>query len=209
MVAQIVEVVDVQTYYGQQVLNVYHFLDADGVADPAALIPVIDADVTPLLVPVQSTNIQHVALRWRLVYPAVGLIQEYTVSPAKNGTNTGQDAPASTAYSVKFTIGETVHLGGGTDTKRIRASGKRICGVNVLNESGNAVVGSAITTGIASWFAELLSPGEDNWVPVAVHLPFVKGVPQQPGTKYAPILGASAPGLGTQNTRKVLRGRTF
>lgn len=209
MVAQIVEIVDVQSYFGQEVLNVYHFLDADGAADPAALIPVFDADVTPLLVPTQGVALTHVALRWRLVYPTVGLIRDHTVSPPKAGTNSGTAAPSMLAYSLKFTIDETVHLGSGGSPRRIRASGKRICGVNTSDEDGNSVPGSGLPALFATWFAELLSPGSDNWVPVAVRMPFTRGVPQVPASAYAPIIACSNPGLGTQNTRKVLRGRTF
>lgn len=214
MTAQIAEIVDVQEQAGQEIQNVYHYVDPTGVADIAVLLSDYVADVLPLVRPLQHTSLSHTALRYRKVYPATTLMLEYTTGLPVAGTDASDALASADAASFKWTLGNpTVVLSGGF-TGHIKRGGTRLGGFSEGNASGNSC-GAGFITAAAAWFAELKDPGTDAWqlcvasFLIGNHVPH--GAPRarsQTVTSYTIVTGSSAPAPSTQNSRKVLRGRT-
>lgn len=207
MTTQVAEIVDVQHYAGQEMLNVYHFVDTSGVASIPTLVSTYISDVIPLMVGVQSSDLSHDAIRYRQVYPAATLTLTQAISPAIAGADsTGDNLASCDALSGAWTLGATVVLAGGF-TGHIKRGGTRTAGVRE-----NLVVGdvttSACNTSWAAWVAELLLPGTGPWQLCVAS--FLNGarVRQTTVQSYALVTGSSLPAPSTQNTRKVLRGRT-
>lgn len=212
MVASIVEIVDEQLLGGQQILNVFHYLSADGSGVEATLVTDYIDNVLPLVTQLQHEDLSHVAIRHRKVYPTDTLTSETPIVPPIAGVITGSDALASAyAISAKFLPGDTVVLAGGF-TGHIKRSGARIGGVAEGSFDGNALA-TGIAAEVQTWFAELQDPSEDgSWVLVVAS--FLSGNPptrtrQTTVQSYAILTGQINPAPSTQNTRKVLRGRTF
>lgn len=211
MAQKIVELIDVQLLESQQLLNVFHFVSEDGTGDEATLVADYIANVVPLVVELQHENLTHVAIRHRQVYPTDTLTSEDPISPPVAGVITGSDALASCdAISVKFLPGATTVLAGGF-TGHIKRSGARIGGIAEGEVVGNNLA-SGIAAEVATWFDELQNPNGGLWFLVVAS--FLSGNPptrvrQTTVQSYAPIIGEVNPAPSTQNTRKVLRGRTF
>jgi hypothetical protein len=206
MVAKVVELIDVQNYYGQEILNRYHFVDEDGVADEATLVSDYVTDVLPQMLGLQTADLSHTEIRHRQVYPTAELTVAYTTGFPIPGTASGaDDLPSFFAGSIKSQPGPTVVLAGGF-TGHIKRSGIRVAGIleNMVNSQG--FVSSQVTQ-YAVWLAELQDPGTDPWLLcVASYLNGAR-VRQPTVQSYAKIIGFSAPSPSTQNTRKLLRGR--
>jgi hypothetical protein len=208
VVANIWELIDVQDLAGQEVLNVYHYLDAAGTVEPLDLMDGFVTNTLPGIVQFQTNNLEHTALRYRRVYPSADLTQEYTVGlPVAGGLNTGDDEPSSTALSMKWGIGATVVLAGGF-TGHIKRGGMRLGGAKE-----SMIVGNDVASGVpAEWagtFPLIADPIGDASV-VLIVASFLNGarVRQHTVQSYSIVTGSSAPSPSTQNTRKVLRGRT-
>lgn len=207
MAAKVIQIVDVQSLFGQEILNVFHFVDPSGVGDPLVLCSDYVAHVIPAIKIAQVTGLTHTALRWREVYPTAGLTATYTTGLPIAGLNGGAAADSATAWSVQFLLGATVVLQGGF-TGHLKRSGCRIGGADASNMSGNSLPGSGILTAFSSWATNILNPGTDAFLLcVASYLDGAR-VRQPEVQSYALISSASAPSYSTQNTRKVLRGRT-
>lgn len=209
MVAKVVELVDVQQLRGQEVLTRYHYFDADGVADPAVLVADYITDVVPKFAAFQIPAIVHTAIRYRTVYPAVGLQREVGISPAYVGQwPDTQPVPSFVSYSIKWQISDTVYFT--ASTKHINRGGKHLPGVP---GAGIAVetdlVGGDIQALINTWFAEVKDPGTDPWQLIVAHAPATINKVPQVIQYYATVTGQSPASIGTQNTRKVIRGRTY
>jgi hypothetical protein len=221
MVAKIVELLDVQIMGGQECLTRFHYLDADGVADEAVLVADYITDVLPVVTPMQTLAVQHVAIRHRQVYPTAMLLQETPVSPTSQGTNTSQIGPDYGSISIKFGIGDTTYLTGGVPP-HIRKGGKHLPGLPA-NQAENTLLGGSWSTMVAAWFAEAQDPGTDPWQLVVASFELTrshsvntttvrtvtKATYSPTVTKYAPVLSAVGASASTQNTRKQLRGRTY
>lgn len=222
MAIKIVELIDVQLYRGQQCLSRYHYLDADGVASEGVLVSDYINDVLPLIRPIQSNELQHVAIRHRQVYPTATLVNETAIIPAVFGSNTGPGGPSYATYSLKWTIGDTTPLSG-AEPHHIKKGGKHLPGITEDQLGGDAGISPAAQALIVTWFNEVKDPGTDPWQLVVVSFEvsrshkvntpttetITKAVQSTVVTKYAPVTGASPASASTQNTRKVLRGRTF
>jgi hypothetical protein len=222
MPAKIVEIIDVQLIGGQQALSRYHYLDADGVADEAGLVGDFLEFVVPATAAFQTTQVQHVALRHRQVYPTALLVQEVPISPAVSGANGSAAGPPNASISIKFGLGDTTYLTGGTPP-HIRKGGKHFPGVDLLHMDPEALMDATYNALVATWFTQASRPVGDPWGLVVVSFELTRShtvdtaatrtitkAQQSPTvTKYAPVLSASVPSVSTQNTRKVLRGRTY
>src|SRR5690348_2103982 len=115
MVAQIVELLDMQTLNGQEVLTAYHFLDSTGALTPDNLAQNYQDDVLPEFAAFQSSDLFHHTLRVRRVSPTADLGLDHAITPTVPGTVTGtDDMPAFTTFSIKWTIGATVQVAGGS-----------------------------------------------------------------------------------------------
>lgn len=208
MVAQVIELIDEQVLFGQQVLNVFHYVDTTGVADPAVLVSDYINDVLPLVQGLQTTQLSHTAIRSRKVFPTADLVQETPIVPSIDGVETGDPLASCDAASGKWLLtAGTVNLVGGT-LPHIKRGGVRIAGMVEGNVVGNSVV-SGYTTAWAAWVAELLDPGTDAFLLCVASFLNASRVRQKTVQQYALVGGGSAPSPSTQNTRKVLRGRSF
>lgn len=207
MAVQIAQIVDVQSLNGQEILNVFHFFDSSGVASITTLCQDYVEDVVLAANAFQSTNLSHTSLRYRQLWPAATLTHTYTTGlPASGTISAGDDEPSSTALSMQFYIGNTVVLAGGF-TGHIKRSGCRMGGIREGYINGNGTAGGIVALTDA-WFAELLTMDSDGWVPCVVSMLNGARVRQPIAQAYALITGYSGPSPSTQNTRKVLRGRT-
>lgn len=207
MTALVVEIVDVQDFAGQQVLNVFHFVDPSGVGDPAVLLSDYVSDVLPLMKVLQDDTLTHTTLRWRTVFPTASLQLEYTTGLPVAGTDPGVALASCVAASFKWILGSgTVNLVGGT-LPHIKRGGARIAALDEGNVTGN-FTDSLYNTAAAAFVAELLNPGTDAFQLCVVSFLNSSRVRQHTAQQYALVTGSPVPAVSTQNTRKILRGRT-
>lgn len=209
MADQIVELIDVQQLAGQEILNVFHYLDTTGALDPAVLAADYVANAIPALVNFQSSALTHVAVRYRQVYPAALLTAELAISPVIPGDDSSSPVLASCdAFSMKWSLGGTTVLTGGF-TGHLKRGGMRLGGITEQMVDGNVAQGS-YATGWGTIFATLAVPSSGWQLVVASYLSGnSKPRPRQSTVQaYATITGTSVPAPSTQNTRKVLRGIT-
>lgn len=207
MAARVAEIIDVQTLAGQQVLNVLHFVDPAGTGDLPTLVDNYVTSVIPLMKVFQTPSLSHVAIRYREVSPTASLILESTTGLPIVGTATGTvDLASCDALSAKWTLGATVVIEGGF-TGHLKRGGIRTAGSGEEHVDGNTCTSGTITS-FAAFVSELLNPGTDVFQLCVAS--FLNGARARQTTvqAYSIVSGASAPSPSTQNTRKVLRGRT-
>lgn len=211
MPAQVVELIDVMVDRGQQVLNRFHYVDTTGVADAAILRSDYITDVLPLIVAVQGSNISHISVHSRKVYPTADLVQIQDLTSPVVGTITASaPEPSYVACSIKWSLGPTVVLAGGF-TGHILRGGCRVPGPTEGMVNGD-IIDPSNYVAFASWFSELKDPGTDAFLLCVAS--YLSGNPpsrtrQTTVQSYCLVTAASNPSPSTQNTRKVLRGRTF
>lgn len=209
MTAVVYELIDVQIYRGQQVLNRFHFVDPAGAADLPTLVTNYIDDVLPLLSVLQTPDLAHSQINCRKVFPTADLVVERTLPGLVIGGNTGSDVmPSYAAASFKWSIGTTVVLAGGF-AGHIKRGGCRVAGMREGDWSGDSSANAGYVTAAAAFVTELLSPGGDAAVLCVAS--YLNGARARQHTvqSYALVSGGSAPSISTQNTRKVLRGRSF
>jgi hypothetical protein len=207
MVAQIAEIIDVQEIFGQTVLDVFHFVDGAGTADIDTLVDDFIADYIPAAAELQADDLTHTAVKSRLVYPTASLMHTDALASPVPGDQTDSDPMASAyAYSMAWEIDDTVVLAGGF-AGHIKRGGMRLPGPVENSFNGNTTAAFAIASWVTA-FAVLLNPGEGGWDLCVAS--FLDGARARQTTvqAYARVSGSSAPAPSTQNTRKVLRGRT-
>ena len=215
MADQVVELIDVQSYLGQEFLNVFHYLDTTGAADPLDLAAAYVTNIIPDVKAMQHTSLTHTSIKVRQVYPTSALVQEVPISPPVAGTDGNLPADSYMAYSFKFILDPaTVTLSGGF-TGHIKRGGCRIGGITLSDVGGNAVPSGIVTAG-ATWAAAMLTNLATDFQLVVASFLIGNHTPGDPPrarsdtvTSYTLVTAISAPGASTQNTRKVLRGRTF
>lgn len=210
MAATVYEIADMQTYLGQNVENVFHYVDSAGSTDIDGLLDNYVDDVLPLVTPLQSTELSHVALRYRQIYPAATLTLERAITPAVDGVESGDPLASYYAASGKWTLANpTVDLESGSFPHILRG-GVRICGVVESNVAANAMVSGYISAW-ADWVAELRNPGAGAFLLAVVSFlgPGPRGsrTRMETAQQYTIISGGSEPAPSTQNSRKFLRGR--
>ena len=208
MVAQVAQIIDVQSLAGQEVLNVFHYVDTSGAASLATLVSDFEVDYMTSVANMQTNQLAHIATRYRIVSPTAGLQQTHTLSSPHVGQQSDNDPLASCdAYSVAWTLGATVVLAGGF-TGHLKRGGARIAGPTEGLVSGNVCVGAALATWPTA-FGNLQAPGSGGWQLVVASYLNGARVRQTTVQAYCLVTGTSVPSPSTQNTRKVLRGRTF
>jgi len=211
MVAQVIELLDMQNLNGQEVLTAYHFLDATGALTPDDLATNYQADVIPEFAAFQSSDLFHHNVRVRRVFPTADLALDHAVTPTVPGTVSGtDDMPAFTTFSIKWIIGATVQLAGGS-TEHIKRGGKRLPGGRESQFHGDTITDVNTIAFVADYVTALLNMDAAGWDLVVASYELPGATPRRQHTvqRYAPVLGGSPPSPGTMNTRKVLRGRTF
>lgn len=211
MPVQIVELVDFQNLNGQECLTVYHFADATGVLDPGNLAANYQADVLPEMVSFQSSDLFHYNLRVRRVYPTADLGLDHAITPTVPGGVSGtDDMPGFTSFSIKWQIGPTTWLVAGR-TDHIKRGGKHLPGMRESQAHGDTIVDANTIAFCADYVTALLNMDAGGWdlVVASFVTPGSPSVTHKTVQGYAPVLAGSPPSPGTQNTRKVLRGRTF
>lgn len=195
----LIQLVDNQSYLGQQVLNVYYYrvTASLGLADPYLNL-LNDAWSDTVLTPVkavQSAALEHVSREWRNLTNGVDLFTDAEVIPGA-----GSATPTSLMPSY-VSIGFLMQR----ESLATRNGYKRFAGMNEANISGNTWVGGAgfltdIAAGLASdLFITLASVAE----PVIVKRPITTPVTSY---VYSSVGGASFRSIGTQNSRKAGRG---
>jgi len=210
--AQIVELVDVQDYHGQEVLNVFHMIDTTGSASITTLVTNFIAGYVNDVTGLQSNSLTHTAVRHRQVYPAATLMLTTPINPVKTGTDsTGDDEPAFVAASIPWTLGASTTLAGGF-TGHLKRGGMRLCGLKET-EVFIGSMASGWLSGAATVLAELLVPSSGWSLVIASFLignpvKHVKRERAHTVQAYADVSGYGTIQPSTQNTRKVLRGRT-
>jgi len=205
--ATIYEIVDVQNQDAQQILNVFHYVDPAGSTDIAGLLDNYIDDVLPLVIQMQSNALTHTSLRYRQVYPTASLQLERTISSGGVGLVSGEWLSTFFAASGKWILGNpTVNLVGGS-LPHIKRGGVRLAGVVETGVVEDAFV-SGYVTAFAAWVAELLNPGVGAFELCVASFLNASRVRQSTVQQYCIPTAASAPSPSTQNTRKVLRGRS-
>lgn len=206
MPARVIEIVDVQTFLSQQLLNVYHFVDPAGTGSEATLVTTYITDVLPLMRLVQQTGLVHNTIKHREVYPTVGLLLDETIPGGIAGNDGNPAGDSFDALSVKWILGSgTVVLQGGF-TGHIKRGGTRIGGISDAATAGNAVDAGHILT-CNAFTTELILPGTGPYMLCVASFLDGARVRQPAVQSYALVTEASDPGASTQNSRKFLRGR--
>jgi hypothetical protein len=207
MATQIAEIVDVQQYLSQQLLNVTHWVDPTGLLDIADLVADYKANVVPLIAAIQVPGCAHTDLRYRIVTAPPSLILDEPISPPVVGTNGTIGADSCDALSIKWTLGAgTVVLAGGF-TGHIRRGGHRIGGYEADGTVQNTVSAGFITL-VRTYTNELLTSQGGGWLLCVASFLDGARVRQPDAQAFALVTAASDPGASTQNTRKFLRGRS-
>jgi len=215
MVAQIIELVDVQIQSGQEYLNVTHWVDPDGGGDVDALLTDYHDNIVPLMQAMQHTSLTHTGLRYREVYPTAGLQAEQIYGTALAGTDGNEPAPSFQTLSFKFAPVPTTTVLSGGFTGHIKRGGMHVGGVTVSGVGGNVVDAGLITAGAALGTGLLATQGGTFDLCIVSFLIGNKvrnGPPRARShtvTAWCGVNDISAPSWSTQNSRKVLRGRVF
>lgn len=206
MATQVAQLIDVQTTQGQEILNVYHFVDTSGVLTLDTLAAAYIADVIPQAQAWQTTTLSHIEVRGRIVAPTAGLVQSFVSGlPLAGSHSTTEEEPTFVSASVKYVIGSTVVLSGGF-TGHIKRGGTRLCGLREDQVVTNALSAGTVTS-IHTQCSHLQAPSGGGWVLcVASYLNGAR-VRQPTVQSYATVTGFSDGAPSTENLRKVLRGR--
>jgi hypothetical protein len=206
LTARIIEIIDVQTFLSQQMLNVYHFVDPAGTGDEATLVSTYISDVIPKMATLQNVGCVHNTVKHRQVYPTTTLLLDTNIPGGIAGADSGTAGDSFDALSFKWILGSgTVVLAGGF-TGHIKRGGTRVGGMNDGVTFQNTVNSIYVTAG-HTFTTELLLPGTGPYqLCVASFLDGAR-VKQTTVQSYAIVTDASDAGASTQNSRKFLRGR--
>lgn len=191
----LIQLIDNQTYLGQQILNVYYyrFIPLTTIADGGlALFNTAWEDVVlSALLPLQVAGLSHVSREWKNLTNGVDLFVDGTVI---NGSRAGGSSEWAPSFvSAGFILRR--------ESLVTRNGYKRIAGLNSNDVSGNNYVGSStfITDIEAALAADLNIGIIPSLEPIIVKRPIV---PPVVSYDYASIGSASFRSIGTQNTRK-------
>lgn len=195
----LLQLVDNQSYLGQQILNVYYYrvlsplglsdgylADLNGAWEEGILNPILD---------LQTAALTHNSREWRNLTNGADLFVNSTVIP---GANPGTDSGLTPSFtSLGFLLQR--------ESLATRNGYKRFAGIGEALLSGNTYVGGASTiTEVENALAADLVLGLVSVAePVIVKRPIAVPVTSY---IYSSIGSASFRGVGTQNTRKKGRG---
>ena len=195
----LLQLVDNQSYLGQQILNVYYYrvTAIAGIADGylSLLNDYWETNVLSAIKAIQNDGLSHVSREWRNMTNGVDLFTDGTVIL---GSNAESDAAQSPSFvSAGFLLQR--------ESLVTRNGYKRFAGLSENLISGNTWVGgtpllTAIETALAGDLnIGIISSAEPVIVKRPIEAPVVSYV-------YSSIGGASFRSIGTQNTRKAGRG---
>ncbi len=197
-VGGLIQITDFQQYLGHQILNVYYYRAIETVDWGDNIITVL-GDFTTRVIDVvrtiQSQNLVHEFIEAR---DLSSNLQVASITLSANGTfaNTTENAPSSLCHTFRLQRNSLV----------TRNGYKRFAGVVEGQVNGNNQ--AAITTQIANIITALADNLEDGGLEVLEPVIVKRPINPPVGTTYAysTIAGCDYRGVGTQNTRKVLRG---
>jgi hypothetical protein len=199
VLGDLLQLVDNQSYLGQQVLNVYYYRVTAtlGLADPylADLNSYWEDNVLDPIIQIQGDGLVHQSREWRNISNGTDLFVESTAVPGANSVAESSELPSY--VSLGFLLQR--------ESLATRNGYKRFAGLTENFVEGNTWTGS--TTSIDN--IETALAGDLNIgilavaEPVIVKRPIVVPVGSY---IYSSIGAASFRGLGTQNTRKAGRG---
>lgn len=195
----LIQLIDNQTYLGQQVLNVYYYRITAllGLGDGylSDLNNDWETNILATIRAIQLDGLLHVSREWRNLTNGTDLF-------ADNGVLNGLVGGAATSYTPSF-------LSAGFMLQReslaTRNGYKRFAGISESNVSGNELVG--LTTEVTNISNAL--PADLNVGAFPVAEPVIVKRPINPPVAsyiYASIGSASFRSVGTQNSRKAGRG---
>jgi hypothetical protein len=195
----LIQVVDNQSYLGQQVLNVYYYriTSVTPLLDPymGAMSEWFDANVVAAVRELQVNTLLHVSREWRNLSNGTDLFTETTVIPGDQATS---DATSTPSYvSAGFMLQRESLL--------TRNGYKRFAGIPEGSISGNTYTeGSTFIDAVEAALAADIVVGIATIAePVIVKRPIEVPVGEY---VYSSIGSAQFRSLGTQNTRKAGRG---
>lgn len=199
ILGDLIQLIDNQSYLGQQVLNVYYYRVTAtlGLADPylADLDSYWGDNVLDPIIQVQADSLAHNSREWRNISNGVDL---FVNSDVVNGANSVADTSLLPSYvSLGFLLQR--------ESLATRNGYKRIGGLTENFVEGNTWTGSP--TSIAN--IETALAGDLNIGILAVAEPVIVKRPIEVPVGsyiYSSIGSCSFRGLGTQNTRKAGRG---
>lgn len=195
----LLQLVDNQTYLGQQVLNVYYYriTSITPLADP--YLPTLgdwwESEVLPAITAIQLNSLVHVSREWRNLTNGTDLYTDTTAVPGVQTTGSGNASPSYVSAGFMLQRESLV----------TRNGYKRFAGISDANIAGNEWLEDGTTISnleealASDIFAGLVQVAE----PVIVKRPIDVPVASY---EYASIGSASFRSLGTQNTRKAGRG---
>lgn len=198
-VGNIVQIIDTQTYLGQEVLNVYHYRCTEVSPTPTDpygnLLDMFDVDVVENVAEIQMSNLLHVSREVRNLSNGLDFAINSAVIPGGMSTDTHQELNSFT--SAGFLLQRS--------SLATRNGYKRVGGLSETDVVGNDWVGETtrlddiegalsmvITAELGVTFQPIiLKAGSDPLVEDPI---------------YSNVSSASFRGIGTQNSRKPGRG---
>jgi hypothetical protein len=195
----LLQLVDNQTYLGQQILNVYYYRVTPALGITGNYLELLndywEDNVLPPICAIQNDGLSHVSREWRNLSNNVDLFTASNVIP---GTN----AEPGTAQEPSFVSAGFILR---RESLVTRNGYKRFAGLSENLISGNTWVGGAtLLNNIATALAGDLNIGIiSSAEPVIVKRPIDPPVGVY---QYSSIGSAAFRSIGTQNTRKAGRG---
>ena len=195
----LIQVIDYQTYLGQQMLNVYYWRVtalaglADGYLEEFGVW--FNNNILPKVCQVQVPGVQHLNRDWRNLSNGVDLYVDGEVVPGQN------PAPEANWLPSFVSLGFLLQR----ESLATRNGYKRIGGLDETDIEGNTWVGNPVwITDLEDVLAQDLMAGIAVVAePIIVHRPIT---PPVGAYTYSSIGSARFRGIGTQNTRKQGRG---
>lgn len=195
-IGDLYRVIDHQSFDGQEVLNVYHYVQTDGAGAADELLTAFNEDMIPSIRAVQNTSLTHTLLE------AINLDNDadfgsMALTSSNAGTRAGESLPVFTCWAFRYNRA----------TRAVRNGQKRICGPNEGDQSGGDAI-SAMLTPLNALAGAMEDPVTEtvtssSWKPVIVRTtgtsaPFTYTSFDISSVQYVRI--------STQNTRKRGRG---
>jgi hypothetical protein len=198
-VGNIIQIIDTQTYLGQEVLNVYHYrctAVSPTPTDPYGnLLDMFDADVVENVAEIQMSNLLHVSREARNLSNGLDFAINSSVIPGGMSTDTHQELNSFT--SAGFLLQRS--------SLATRNGYKRVGGLSETDVVGNDWVGETTRLDdIEGAFAMTITAELG-----VTFQPIILKAGSDPLTTdpiYSNIATASFRGIGTQNSRKPGRG---
>lgn len=198
-VGDLLQVIDNQSYLGQQVLNVYYYRVAPvtGIADPYLdnLNTLWEDSVLDAVRSIQTDYILHVSREWRNLTNGTDLFVDSTVLPGSIPVAEALTTPSFTSAGFLLQRESLV----------TRNGYKRFAGLSEENIRGNTIIG--LDTQIADIENQLAADLVAGLITLAEPIIVKRPITVPTGVyEFARIGSAQFRGLGTQNTRKAGRG---